>query len=71
MTAKRTARRTLRTTCPNSTAEAITETPGGDLDNRAGLADIETVFYINAVAGLSGLNYGTPLGPLPGLTKSP
>jgi hypothetical protein len=71
MTAKRTARRTLRTTCPNSTAEAITETPGGDLDNRAGLADIETVFYVNVVAGLSGLNYGTPLGPLPGLTKSP
>lgn len=71
MTAKRTARRTLRTTCPNSTAEAITETPGGDLGNGAGLADIETVFYINVLAGLSGLNYGTPLGPLPGLTKSP
>jgi hypothetical protein len=29
------------------------------------------VFYVNVLAGLSGLNYGTPLGPLPGLTKSP
>jgi hypothetical protein len=51
MTAKRTARRTLRTTCPNSTAEAITETPGGDLDNGAGLADIETVFYLTCLPG--------------------
>lgn len=67
--AERSATCARHTTCGNSTAEVITEAPGGGPDAGHGLAGTGTVSYRNAAVSLSGQPYGFPLGLLPRLTK--
>jgi Peptidase A4 family len=58
------------TTCRNTTAEVITEAPGGGPDAKHGLAGTGTVTYTYAAAAYSDQQYdATPLGNLTGLTK--
>ena len=65
-----TARCAKGTTCRNSTAEVITEAPGGGPDAGNGVADTGTVMYTYAAAAPSTQKFNaTPLGKLPGLTK--
>jgi hypothetical protein len=66
---KATARCATGTKCRNSTAEVITEKPGGSSVNGQGMADTGTVSYANAAVSLSGVPYGMALAGLARLTR--